>query len=132
MTGAVDDAEQIFQMPVRVGTPIGVKGLTEYVQDPSYATAVGLLLYGMEKQQTNEDENITEVIRINNKIWIPPLLVEKLLVHNHIILEHTNKADEVRNLQQYRFDESSEEIENMVDTLRTICMHCESKNRLLH
>lgn len=56
MTGAVDYAEQIFQMPVRVGTPIGVKGLTEYVQDPSYATAVGLLLYGMEKQQTNEDE----------------------------------------------------------------------------
>ncbi|GAA0293253.1 cell division protein FtsA [Psychrosphaera haliotis] len=56
MTGAVDYAEQIFQMPVRIGTPIGVKGLTEYVQDPSYATAVGLLLYGMEKQQTNEDE----------------------------------------------------------------------------
>lgn len=56
MTGAVDYAEQIFQMPVRIGTPIGVKGLTEYVQDPSYATAVGLLLYGMEKQQTNEDD----------------------------------------------------------------------------
>ena len=49
MTGAVEYAEQVFQMPVRVGTPVGVKGLTEYVQDPSYATAVGLLLYGMEK-----------------------------------------------------------------------------------
>lgn len=56
MTGAVEYAEQVFQMPVRVGTPVGVKGLTEYVQDPSYATAVGLLLYGMEKQQSSEEE----------------------------------------------------------------------------
>jgi cell division protein FtsA len=56
MTGAVEFAEQIFQMPVRIGTPVGVKGLTEYVQDPSYATAVGLLLYGMEKQQSHEEE----------------------------------------------------------------------------
>lgn len=56
MTGAVEYAEQVFQMPVRVGTPVGVKGLTEYVQDPSYATAIGLLLYGMEKQQSHEDE----------------------------------------------------------------------------
>jgi len=56
MTGAVEYAEQVFQMPVRVGTPVGVKGLTEYVQDPSYATAVGLLLYGMEKQQSNDEE----------------------------------------------------------------------------
>ncbi|MBU2880452.1 cell division protein FtsA [Psychrosphaera sp. B3R10] len=56
MTGAVEYAELVFQMPVRVGTPVGVKGLTEYVQDPSYATAVGLLLYGMEKQQGNDEE----------------------------------------------------------------------------
>jgi len=56
MTGVVDYAEQVFQMPVRVGTPVGVKGLTEYVQDPSYATAVGLLLYGMEKQQSSDEE----------------------------------------------------------------------------
>lgn len=56
MNGAVDYAEQVFQMPVRVGTPIGVKGLTSDVQDPSYATAVGLLLYGMEKQQNNDEE----------------------------------------------------------------------------
>ncbi|NVK24189.1 MAG: cell division protein FtsA [Gammaproteobacteria bacterium] len=59
MTGAVEYAEQVFQMPVRVGTPVGVKGLTEYVQDPSYATAVGLLLYGMEKQQSHEEEKST-------------------------------------------------------------------------
>lgn len=56
MAGAVDYAEQIFQMPVRIGTPVGVKGLTEYVQDPSYATAVGLLLYGLEKQNASDED----------------------------------------------------------------------------
>jgi cell division protein FtsA len=56
MTGVVEYAEQVFHMPVRIGTPVGVKGLTEYVQDPSYATVVGLLLYGLEKQQAHDDE----------------------------------------------------------------------------
>ncbi|WP_416306117.1 cell division protein FtsA [Neptunicella sp. SCSIO 80796] len=46
MEGAVEFAEEIFQMPVRTGQPMGVKGLSEYVEDPSYATAVGLLQYG--------------------------------------------------------------------------------------
>jgi len=33
-------------MPVRLGGPLGVKGLTDYVSDPVYATAVGLLRFG--------------------------------------------------------------------------------------
>lgn len=51
MEGAVEFAEEVFQMPVRVGKPHSVKGLAEYVDDPSYATAVGLLQYG--KQNSN-------------------------------------------------------------------------------
>ncbi len=51
MEGAVEFAEEIFQMPVRVGHPHSVKGLSEYVEDPSYATAVGLLQYS--KQNIN-------------------------------------------------------------------------------
>ncbi|WP_438862311.1 cell division protein FtsA [Neptunicella sp.] len=46
MEGAVEFGEEIFQMPVRIGQPMGVKGLSEYVEDPTYATAVGLLQYG--------------------------------------------------------------------------------------
>lgn len=48
MEGAVEFAEEIFQMPVRVGEPLGMKGLSEYVEDAKYATAVGLLQYGKE------------------------------------------------------------------------------------
>ncbi|CAM3792597.1 cell division protein FtsA [Rheinheimera salexigens] len=48
MEGAVEFAEDIFQMPVRVGQPMHISGLKEYVQDPAYASVVGLLLYGKD------------------------------------------------------------------------------------
>jgi cell division protein FtsA len=48
MEGAVEFAEEIFQMPVRVGAPLAMKGLSEYVEDEKFATAVGLLQYGKE------------------------------------------------------------------------------------
>ncbi|MFT6897018.1 MAG: cell division protein FtsA [Paraglaciecola sp.] len=48
MEGAVEFAEEIFQMPVRVGHPLEMKGLSEYVEDPTFATAIGLLQYGKE------------------------------------------------------------------------------------
>ena len=56
MEGAAEFAEDIFQMPVRLGSPLSVTGLTEYVNDPTYATAVGLLLYGKESLTTHHYE----------------------------------------------------------------------------
>lgn len=55
MEGVVEFAEEVFQMPVRVANPTGLVGLKEYVNDPTYATVVGLLRYGM--QATDADEN---------------------------------------------------------------------------
>ena len=51
MEGAIEFAEDIFQMPVRLGYPTKIKGLAEYVQDPAYASVVGLLLYGKDVRQ---------------------------------------------------------------------------------
>ncbi|HIG64841.1 MAG TPA: cell division protein FtsA [Methyloprofundus sp.] len=48
VTGLVDLAEEIFHMPVRLGTPQHVVGLTDVVQNPVHATGVGLLLYGRD------------------------------------------------------------------------------------
>ena len=48
MEGAIELAEEIFHMPVRLGLPQGVKGLAEMVSSPVYSTAVGLLLYARE------------------------------------------------------------------------------------
>ncbi|MNZ38487.1 Cell division protein FtsA [compost metagenome] len=50
MEGAVELAEEIFHMPVRLGVPHSVKGLGDVVRNPIYSTGVGLLLYGLRKQ----------------------------------------------------------------------------------
>jgi cell division protein FtsA len=52
MEGAIDLAEEIFHMPVRLGLPQQqVKGLADVVQNPIYSTAVGLLLHARENSQ---------------------------------------------------------------------------------
>jgi cell division protein FtsA len=48
MEGAIDLAEEIFHMPVRLGVPTGVKGMPDVTQNPIHSTGVGLLLYGRE------------------------------------------------------------------------------------
>ena len=45
MEGAIELAEEVFHMPVRLGVPQYVSGLTEVVSNPIHATGVGLLLY---------------------------------------------------------------------------------------
>ncbi len=47
--GAVELAERIFHMPVRIGVPQHVGGLPAVMNSPVYATGVGLLLYGMQQ-----------------------------------------------------------------------------------
>jgi len=49
MRGMIELGEEIFHMPVRLGMPRYVGGLSEVVSNPRYATAVGLILMG--KQQ---------------------------------------------------------------------------------
>ena len=48
MEGAIELAEEIFHVPVRLGIPQQVRGLADAVQSPIYSTAVGLLLYARE------------------------------------------------------------------------------------
>lgn len=49
MRGMVELGEEIFHMPVRMGLPRYVGGLSEVVSNPRYATAVGLLLTGKSR-----------------------------------------------------------------------------------
>jgi cell division protein FtsA len=48
MEGAIELAEEIFHVPVRLGLPGHVKGLSDVVRNPIYSTGVGLLLYARE------------------------------------------------------------------------------------
>jgi len=56
MEGAVELAEEVFHMPVRLGVPQYVSGLVDVVSNPIHATGVGLLLYAkgnLEAQRTS-------------------------------------------------------------------------------
>jgi cell division protein FtsA len=48
MEGAIELAEEIFHVPVRLGLPGHVRGLSDVVRNPIYSTGVGLLLYARE------------------------------------------------------------------------------------
>jgi cell division protein FtsA len=49
MEGVVELAEEIFHMPVRLGCPQNISGLSDIVNNPIYSTGVGLLLYGVQQ-----------------------------------------------------------------------------------
>ncbi len=57
MHGVCELAEQVFDMPVRVGFPTGVQGLADSVRDPRYSTGVGLALYAASMYQMDNGKN---------------------------------------------------------------------------
>lgn len=56
MEGAVDLAEAVFHLPVRLGAPQGVAGLSDVVRSPIYSTSVGLLLFGQRQLSAEQGE----------------------------------------------------------------------------
>ncbi len=55
MEGAVELAEEIFHVPVRLGIPQYVEGLVDVVRNPIHATGVGLLLYARDAARGRAD-----------------------------------------------------------------------------
>ncbi|WP_436792273.1 cell division protein FtsA [Amphritea atlantica] len=51
MEGAVELAEEIFHMPVRLALPKGVRGMGDILNSPIYATGIGLLQYAKQDVQ---------------------------------------------------------------------------------
>ena len=51
LPGMTEVAEQLFDLPVRLGQPGGAGGLIEPVSGPQHATAIGLALYGARHQR---------------------------------------------------------------------------------
>ena len=62
MEGMVECAEEVLGMPVRMGFPVGVSGLTQLVQGPQYAAGVGLLRFAarqLAEARTHEEFGIS-------------------------------------------------------------------------
>ncbi|MBV8581224.1 MAG: cell division protein FtsA [Candidatus Eremiobacteraeota bacterium] len=51
LRGIETTAADVFGLPVRIGVPSTIAGLTDAVKQPEYATAVGLVLFGPRGEQ---------------------------------------------------------------------------------
>jgi len=60
LPGAVELAEQIFDMPVKLGVPAGFGGLVDLAQSPKHSTGIGLILYGLQNSSENGLGRLTE------------------------------------------------------------------------
>lgn len=75
MEGMAELAEEVFELPVRRGIPVGIKGLVDIVRSPIYATAVGLVLYGAKgfspaKGGKNNGHNVFYNALLKMKAWL--------------------------------------------------------------
>jgi len=68
MEGAVELAEEVFHMPVRLGSPTYVEGLMDVIRNPIHATGVGLLLYGFENI-SRRDRRSTPIGGSLGEVW---------------------------------------------------------------
>jgi cell division protein FtsA len=75
LEGVTDIAESVFNLPARIGTPQAIKGLVDVVNNPMYATGVGLVLYGARHQLKEKkkfrirDKNIFNRLMTRMKRW---------------------------------------------------------------
>ena len=73
MEGMPELGEQIFNLRVRVGDPIGIGGLVDVVKSPIHATGVGLILHGKKDPGKNRfkmgDENLFNKVTRRMRDW---------------------------------------------------------------
>jgi cell division protein FtsA len=73
LPGMVVMAEDVMGMPARLGLPVHVGGLVDVISSPIYATGVGLVLYGMKRQEKNffriREDNIFGKVRGRMVDW---------------------------------------------------------------
>ena len=48
--GIASTAQNILQLPVRIGKPSNIVGIADNLKDPEYAMALGLVLHGSRKK----------------------------------------------------------------------------------
>ena len=74
LEGAAELAEQIFNLPVRRGTPRGIGGLVDVVRNPMYSTGVGLVQMGSSSRETKRftthDRNVYSKVKGRMKEWL--------------------------------------------------------------
>jgi len=76
LMGMPELAEQVFDLPVRRGFPMGITGLTEAVCDPRFATGVGLAIHAhlTGARPHTAERGVLSRISFGLKRWIEELV----------------------------------------------------------
>lgn len=76
LKGTIELAEEVFDMPVKLGIPMGFRGLTDLVKNPIYATGIGLIIYAIKNRYElegilsgNNEIGLFEKIWERMKLW---------------------------------------------------------------
>lgn len=64
MPGMPEFAEEILGMPVRLGVPVGVKGIVGLVAGPQFATGVGLVQYGANALALARERHVAPEVQV--------------------------------------------------------------------
>ncbi len=72
LTNIVDLAEQIFDLPVRIGNPVGVGGIIEKINTPRCTTGVGLAMYGQKNHFVRQHDEESMVGKM--KGWVKKIM----------------------------------------------------------
>ncbi len=75
LPGALEAAELAVGCPVRLGTPRHVGGLVDVIANPVYSSAIGLVLYGIKRQErrffrVREDATILDKVKHRMSDWL--------------------------------------------------------------
>jgi len=83
LDGVTEVAEAIFGLPARLGKPQNITGLVDVVNNPMYATGVGLVIYGAKNQRAKNqsakkfrirDGNIFNRVMTRMRKWFKEVL----------------------------------------------------------
>jgi cell division protein FtsA len=60
LPGIAELGQKVTRMPVRVGRPMRLQGVSDALDDPAYATAVGLLLWKIKNKTTPSSAEVKQ------------------------------------------------------------------------
>ena len=59
MPGLVDLTKKELKLPVQIGFPLELEGISDEIDDPSFATVVGLILWAVDKRNKNGGRRVS-------------------------------------------------------------------------
>lgn len=78
LPGAIELAQQVFDLPVRLGKPVDLDGWSDQVDSPQYATSVGLLRFALRQQAAQMGNGAMSSLGVvggdpQRRIWSVPV-----------------------------------------------------------